>query len=620
MNTDRFDETIRQKLDSIQPAYHETAWQKLQQTLIQHGIVSTGTVVGGWLSALTALTVAGLIGTTVYLYRSNVALQTQVGTLTRTVTRLDQQRRPALPTATARIDTVYLTQPTVGEAVTGKTSQQSARPADNAPGDGAGVRPGIGPLSQPVERLTAAARPGADPTSAGRVQESVTPARPARPTEATTPATETDPDLPTEATPNTPVGNPAPTGTMPTRATRPAAPADVTRTNRVTPHRAGQTTRPLATQPVGRSAAPSGQSGRERDGTQDAVNEPVAGNGSRRTTTDRAVVGESLSGGLATNRTKMSRENTGRVRPNQSASYRENPVGDLPDGPANGRKNRASTSSDQPGQPIENQRFADLSLTDLTNRPLLLDPMETGSGIDRRVRRLRYLFPLLAAPATPAGNPTETESRRVAVNPAVRLGVSGELDGIRTGGGVYLETRLGNHWTLGLGLNRLSQSGGSYLTDEQFNESTRRNFRRDYNPARDPRFDPRFEINSIDISRQSWQLPLSVGYRLPLRNGFALTPTLGLSLTLSGREQVSFTYQRGPRDFGSGTILGPPPAPDWFNTASLSLGAEKSWGHWTIQVVPFIALPTTASPGRPDSPDRVNATTGGIRLRLLYGF
>lgn len=267
------------------------------------------------------------------------------------------------------------------------------------------------------------------------------------------------------------------------------------------------------------------------------------------------------------------------------------------------------------------------SMTQLANRPLQLSSLETSAGIARRVRRLRYLFPSVSAPAVAAAPVTEAsaaqpESKRVSTATTVRLGVSGETDGLRTGGGFYVETRIGTHWTLGVGLNRLSQSGGSYTTDEEFNESTRSDFRRDYlPPGFDPKLDPKFGITNINVTRQSWQLPLSVGYRIPLNHGFALTPTVGLALALSAKEQVTFTFQRGPRDFGSGAINARVLPVSWYNNASLSLAAEKSWGHFTVQAMPFLSFPTETMPNRLiSSPYRINATTGGVRLRLLYSF
>ncbi len=605
MQTDRFDETIRQKLDSIQPAYHETAWQTLQRTLIQHGIASTGTAVGGILSILTGLTIAGLLGTTIYLYQSNQELHHQVESLAQTVTRLANQPQPwAQP---SRIDTVYVLQP-----------ETTTLPSKTEPGASATQFDGVLSTENVLEQ------PQSKPTWPIVTQSANRPQPTDQPNESTRNPTNTGPSLTVPqvrllakqakqvATQQSKPGL-MPTERIAIKQPENESAAKTTIVDITEPVTAvGQTTAPANNRPPDPTTPePASQPANTVLTKTGKITRP------NRLSEPRLAATETKSDQTGT--TALSGNSVRQASPfitrNSTATRQQNRLTRQRNQPAN---ESVSLVSQPPVQPPS----ATISLIELANRPVQLQDMATSAGIDRRIRRLRYLFPFTGAPAPPVAAATSTptaqpETRRVSLSPTVRLGLSGEADGLRIGGGLYVETRLNTHWTLGMGLNCITQSAGTYKTDEEFNESTRGDFRRDVGPG----IDPRVIISNISLTRRIWQLPMSVGYRFPLKNGFALAPTVGLSVAIDVKEQLSFSFQRSPFEFGSTTVNAPLMPTGWFNNASLSVAAEKSWKHWTIQAIPFLSVPTQSSPNRfRGSPYQPNTTTGGLRLRLLYGF
>jgi hypothetical protein len=601
MKTDKFDETIRQKLDSIEPTYRETYWKTLRQTLRQHGVVSNWPLFGGSLPVggvlgIGAATVGGLLVLIYGQYRSNQNLSQSVAALSKTVARLEQtQNARPLPER----DTIYVTREVMGAPVGSTPVDYSGSASANAPTNA--------PANAPVLVY---------PFGRGR---SLAPAPTAPVTGQNTDNRRVAADEQTAQSTDLRVGEPA---------------------NRIWPQ-SGIRTQSRSAERVARGPAraqspvaplPADNPTNERNDRERAARpatEPTPVTELTPTTEPARLPSERpaerLTDQRAINVTRRADRQRNRVtaKPYSSGlNQRANVNQKLDNQPMNQSAQRSVAGSGV-GVPVLLGRAIE-SVALLSNRPVQIETPDVQAGIDRRVRRLRYLFPAITPSISVAGASeaaVQPASSRVSLRPAFRLGASGAIDNSRQSAGIYGEGLIGPHLVVGLGLEHVNWAERQFQTDDQFRQQTKRDFRDDY--ARN--VDRRDPIVNIDQRSQSWQIPVSVGYRIGLGKGFWLTPTAGASLAISAEEQITFTYfrepndprdpndPRGPRIPNMAALKRNPPT-GWYNGWSLGLGLEKSGKRWTVQAMPYLSAPFG------QSPNGFNTTAGGMRLRVLYGF
>lgn len=554
MKPDDFDDSIRRKLDGIEPPFREKDWTQMQQVMRQHGMITPWSAAPSWLMpAAGVVSVAALLTTTVWLGQTNQQLRQDVHQLKQTVTQLKQ----VPPAVAPRTDTVYVTRlvPTPTDI---QTNRQAIEPNFSVPqptptrDNAVAIQPQVDTLSHQPDRDPSADRS----TVAGAPSDRI--GAPAN--RINQPITSTGESARSRQAPERPAGGTAPADASGNRVTRTVGTRrDRTQTN------------------ANRSAPERPMVGSER--VETVASSGTSGQTGRAASSDNRAVTPS-----------------GRVRPNPT---RSRPTGSdatgAPDGPT------------ETAAPVAIERIA--------AKPMRLDSTYVEEGISRAVRRLRRLYPAKALPVLPVSPTTAPEATAVVTpNDHFRLGVTAELGLKQWSLGIYGDVLLGRHFLVGLGLERVSISGGEFSSDIIFEKRIRRSFRGYYAPGIDNRH------LVLNISRRSvtWQVPVTLGYRIPVGTGIALTPAVGVSTSLSAYERVAFAYadpnRKGPFELQEVQLPTVRRPVNWYHSWSASVGVEKRWGPLTVQASPYLVGPFT------NSPLGLNGTSGGLRLRTLYSF
>ncbi|GAB3934394.1 hypothetical protein GCM10028804_51700 [Larkinella terrae] len=193
----------------------------------------------------------------------------------------------------------------------------------------------------------------------------------------------------------------------------------------------------------------------------------------------------------------------------------------------------------------------------------------------------------------------------------VRAGASAQIGGRQSGFGFATEILMGEHLTIGLGLNSLKVTGEKFVNEIQYAFNRRSDFRRDY-PGKVP---PEIRTQILDINRggSTLQLPITFGYRIPLGNSIALTPAVGASFSLEAKDNITYMHQVGPFDFIE-KKFSEKCSPNVYNNWLVNVSIEKQWGHWIIQGSPYLSNPLMSTQFS------LNHTSAGVRARLLYQF
>ncbi|GAB3260462.1 hypothetical protein GCM10027347_24770 [Larkinella harenae] len=513
MKTDKFEESIRKKLEDLDPPFQENNWLQLRSFLRRNGVPSIGMTTTQWLvPMLSAASVAGLLILAVWQYRTNQTLTQTVQTLTDSVTLLQQVPLEAPVAVAPKTDTVYITR----EVMVPKLIPAS-------------------PPYQPDERTTVEQSATETPETIRREQEFV--GEPAR-------LPKTNGNRYTER------------GVLENR-------------NNSTESGRRTTERESLEQPSASAGDPS---------------TPAGDRGNR--TDERRYSGRQKPNGF---------------EPNQSLGIR---------GSSTDSDNSSGTAAD-PG-----------STNAISWEPVLLrkptfDSSYYAENYQRRIRRIRLLPTSSGANASAIAKAAAPAQQPAIENPApvvrFRIGAGGELAGGQSGFGLSGEVLLGEHLIVGLGVTRLSHSGDVFLSDLQYFQKRKSDFRRDY-LGKVP-VDPRIEIRNITQRAKSWQLPLTVAYRLPLGNSFSILPTAGVSLGLGVLEEITYAHRKavGYPDFFQRTLNEKCP-PNLYNSWTASLGLEKQVEHWGVQITPYLSSPLLSTR------HSLNQTTAGVRMRILYQF
>ncbi|HEV7382008.1 MAG TPA: hypothetical protein VGN64_19565 [Dyadobacter sp.] len=105
MKTDKFEKTIRQKLESISPDFHEDNWAQMQQYMHVHNPPGFWQQYGSWLGYAAAASVTTVMA---FMYTNQLS---QTNELKRDLTELRKEVRLMTPEPVAtRADTVYIVQ------------------------------------------------------------------------------------------------------------------------------------------------------------------------------------------------------------------------------------------------------------------------------------------------------------------------------------------------------------------------------------------------------------------------------------------------------------------------------------------------------------------------------
>ncbi|GAB4014063.1 hypothetical protein GCM10028808_35280 [Spirosoma migulaei] len=254
-----------------------------------------------------------------------------------------------------------------------------------------------------------------------------------------------------------------------------------------------------------------------------------------------------------------------------------------------------------------------------TSRPLSAKTANWNGMLAQRANRIRKAW----TPAVIDEVQTAPASQPVKQLPIqFRLGVGGELASGLWNAGAFGEVLLGKHLTVGVGFVQATYTN-KFTNDDDFEDRTHRNFKKEFGPG----IDQFRDILNIDTRQTRYQIPVSLGYRIPLNQSLSLLPTVSTYLNLQNTENVTFycrlplpPFQQNRIDFAQVNV-NKTQSINLINTLSLGTGIEWHSRHWALQGSPVLNLPlqSNAQTMQPDQNWR-NTTTVSLRARLLYQF
>lgn len=559
MKTDRFSDSIRRKLESIRPDFSEKDWKRMQATLQQATPppsdatpVSQPFTGSAW-SAQPWLMAAAAVSTVV-LVSLAIYQRNQITHLRQTVRQLSGQQ-------TAR------SRPTTAEPA----APNAVALSPHRPNQRGETRPG--PLQPSADRSEPAAR---QPDTVYVTRYVAVPGPPARPATA-----QRAPDAPSSDRPD---------------RTRSVA--------NVPPQQPDRSATPDRNHDVADGASP------RADGPANGLpnvldNRPGTTNPPIRPADERLA---------RPSKSQLADNASGRKKRRSPADATETAAAP-PDGTTTSDKNVTAA----PAPPVTGdasgevgQRVATYALT--ASRPLTLNVIDWSNALARQAKRMRPVRTTTVGGQEASVSQPASQPVRVAFG--FRVGVGGEVSRTVRSGSLQTELLIGKHLTLGVGLGMGSFAGGTFLTPEKFDERKEKEhkpggFKREYVLPR--RIDPRSDITNIGIHTTRMQIPISLGYRIPVSQTLSLLPSVGTTLGMRSKEFVTFTYREPFRSYEAASQHYDRPV-DLFN--NLTFGANVEWhrNHWVGQAGPLLTVPTVA-----DANWQQNAAVA-LRARVFYQF
>ena len=240
-----------------------------------------------------------------------------------------------------------------------------------------------------------------------------------------------------------------------------------------------------------------------------------------------------------------------------------------------------------------------------TTRSLLTKHINWNARLARRFARPTVNTATVSQPESPASQP------RTKLATTFRIGLGSDLRVNYWNTGALAETVLGGHWVIGVGLVRSNALLGSFVTDDEYAYRTRHDFRHEFAPN----FDPKREIYGIDVRSIRYQIPVSLGYRIPVSKSLSLIPSMGAYLDLNSDIQVAFSYRTPPPRISYETaIFQGKESPNLLNAYTAGAALEWQQNHWVVQGGLLYAQPLYS-----DMNGAADPALGG-RARLLYQF
>ena len=269
---------------------------------------------------------------------------------------------------------------------------------------------------------------------------------------------------------------------------------------------------------------------------------------------------------------------------------------------------------------VETTGGASASYELIASRPLSTKSINWNALLARQARRMRPNQSATPTPVAEKAPTVEPESRTEHVAIRVRVGIGTEIASQLWGKGIFTEVLLGRNWLLGVGLNQTTyKTKTTFVDDVDFNDHTRRDFRNEFVP---PNIDPSRAIKSINTQTSRLQIPVYLGYRVPITQSIAFLPTAGTYLNLNSIEKATFYLPYYFPKRGYEELTGSSSCPvELINSLSLSTGIEWQNKHWVAQVSPVLTIPfqSNAKPPLSQTDWQQNATLG-LRARVLYQF
>ncbi|QKZ13169.1 hypothetical protein [Spirosoma sp. KUDC1026] len=304
-------------------------------------------------------------------------------------------------------------------------------------------------------------------------------------------------------------------------------------------------------------------------------------------------------------RLRSSTDQAGQASAN--GSYSETPATGLPGQPAN-----TANESINPGESAIAANF-----DQLTNQPLQLTDLDWNTMMLRKASRRMRPVRTVTIGGTQAQSPASQSVAKFA--PRFRIGIGGDLTARFRNTAITGELILGKHWTLGVGYGQSVRFDGDFKTEKEFNiKNYPKTFQKEYDKAVDPRFDPSVIITNISLKQEQREIPLQIGYRIPLTQSFTILPTVGTNLTLSNTERL--TFDRIAKKFNGydvSRVESSRSRPyDVFNNLTVGTAIEWQKSHWVAQAGPL----ATTQLVRGNNVNAYSPFNIGARVRLFYQF
>lgn len=316
---------------------------------------------------------------------------------------------------------------------------------------------------------------------------------------------------------------------------------------------------------------------------------------------------------VATSGNKAQRE---RLRSSASQAGQSSANGSYSETPATGLTGQPTNTANESASPVESAIAANFDQLD--NQPLQLTDTDWNTMMLRKASRRMRPVRTVTIGGTQAQAPASQSVARLATR--LRLGVGGDLTARSRNTAITGEMILGKHWTLGVSYSQSICSDGDFKTEKEFNiKNYPQNFRKEYEKSLDPKpMDPMVGVSNIVLNRIQKQIPVQIGYRIPITKAFTVLPTMGTNLTLSNVEKLSFNRIDKTFDgLSVSQVESSRSRPyDVFN--NLTFGAAVEWqkSHWVAQAGPLATTQLVqASNFSPYSPFNI-----GARVRLFYQF
>ncbi|GAB3995324.1 hypothetical protein GCM10028807_35170 [Spirosoma daeguense] len=199
-----------------------------------------------------------------------------------------------------------------------------------------------------------------------------------------------------------------------------------------------------------------------------------------------------------------------------------------------------------------------------------------------------------------------------------RAGAGGEFDSRLWSAGVFTQVLFGRHLMLGVGLNQATYMNGMFITAEEFDLRTQRNFRMEFGRNLDPRLDLKGDVINIDTRLVRVQIPISISYRIPINQSLTMVSTVGTYLALSNTEKVTYYYRKYIKGSFTEASFNVERPVDLINSVAFSPGLEWQNKHIVVQAAPVITVPTCLY--KVPGPNWQSNTTIGLRAGLFYQF
>ena len=266
---------------------------------------------------------------------------------------------------------------------------------------------------------------------------------------------------------------------------------------------------------------------------------------------------------------------------------------------------------------VEATGAASASYESIAGRPLITKSVNWSALLARQARQMRPTPPTTPAPVAEKATAVQPEERVKHVAIGIRVGAGAEIASQLWGKGIFTEVLLGRNWLLGVGLNQTTYKT-TFIDDEDFKDHTNREFRNEFAPH----MDPKRTIMSINTQTTRLQIPVYLGYRVPITQAVAFLPTVSTYLNLNNIENATFYSPAfGPqRRYDEFSVTANCPV-DLINNLTLGTGVEWQQKHWVAQASPVLTIPfqSSARPQYPQ-PDWQQSVTLGFRARVLYQF